>query len=232
MRHLTLIFISLLFISCAKTESENVQTSGIHSQFEVVKDADGDIECKATFQVGDGLGGTYLDLTGDDEVFCNGVRLRRNNIFGVVEYRAHVQRKDNNLYHFKFKRQGESYESIAELPGDVQFISPAPYERLRKDQPVDVQWYRNFDNEAAITVQHYQVLSYDSKQQKKSSSYTKYQRPEVGYITFDNVLDFEGTGQVDGRVTITRTRKGRQAPGLNGTTRGKVIDNNPFYFVD
>jgi hypothetical protein len=232
MKHLILILLSILFISCAKTESEFVQTSGIHTQFEVIKDADGDIECRATFQVGDGVGGTYLDLTGDDEVYCNGVKLRRSNLFGIVDYRANISANRNNSYHFKFKRDGESYESITELPADVTFISPNPYERVKKDEPLSVEWFRDMNNEAAITVQHYQVLSNDKNQQQKSSHYTKYQRPEVGYITFDNVLDFQGTGQVDGQVTITRTRKGRQAPGLNGVVRGKVIDKNSFYFVD
>lgn len=138
----TLILTSLAVLAlagCTSTHSDNVKTQGMSASFVVLgQDADQQVRARATFQVGS----TYIDLVGNDEVSCDGVKLARDaSIVGSVLYSALVPRKaPSEKYVFELKRNDGDYKSYGTAPALVQMTAPAEGTALKLSQPTTVQW--------------------------------------------------------------------------------------------
>ena len=57
-----------LVVGCAKVESEDVATSGVHADIRASADGSGSTQVRTTLRVGGATSNTFLDLAGDDKL--------------------------------------------------------------------------------------------------------------------------------------------------------------------
>jgi hypothetical protein len=130
---------ALALAGCTSTHSDNVKTQGMSASFVISgEDADQQVTARATFQVGS----TYVDLVGDDEVSCDGVKLGRDaSILGSISYTALVPRKaPSGQYVFELSRDDGDYESYGTAPALVHMTAPAEGTTVALSHPTTVKW--------------------------------------------------------------------------------------------
>lgn len=136
---LTILVTAWAAAGCTSTHSDNVKTQGMTATFLVEgQDADQQVSARAMFQVGS----TYVDLVGSDTIYCDGIKLGRDqSVVGSIAYIGLVPRKaPSDQYVFKFSRADGTYTSYGTAPALVSTTAPAEGATLKLSQPISVQW--------------------------------------------------------------------------------------------
>lgn len=200
--------------------------------FEVTQNSENNILCRAVFKAGDGgIGGTYLELTGDDEIFCNNIPLQKFELAGIVEYKANVGESSSNNYDFQFNREGESYTSHATIPPRPIISSPEQGVQLQKTEIVSILWDYHPGTNVDITLSYAQDYHNENGSHHKSGGIHRYQTPETGSQNISPTFEF-AAGDAYGEVQIKRYQTGSHDPSLNGRTEGSSITKTSFTFID
>ena len=226
---LSLISMALLLAGCPSTESENVSSEGIYAQY-VVEDNGSTVNVSAKFWVGDGPGGTILDLTGNDQVQVNGRTMAKNkDLFGVVTYTNTLPK--NEFYEFTFSREKDGdvdfYGASIQLPNAMQISSPKNGQRIRRGSSLNVRWRRSSNSEDQVKISI--TGSGDSADGPGTTSYVRSNSgiADDGFYTIPggdtNPSSIKGTiHNVRVEVTRYRTHNLREFDDLNGTIEART----------
>lgn len=229
MRILLLILSMVFLAACSKTESENVKTAGLYVSFHVEMDEYQTLHCFATFQVG-GSTGTYLELTGGDDVECNGVSMHKSDVLGMVTYSTNVPANANNTYSIRFTRPGEpDYVAVTYLPADFSITAPVAESTINKTQSFEARWSASTNSKDNMNVD----VSANTGGTSYYSSLTD--SPEHGLLRFDPIITdivAPPPGTWTSKITYTRYRYFSTPSGLDGSTRASRKKQNLIYFVD
>lgn len=198
-------------ISCSKTNSDNVKTSGIHATLSVEGNNQNSVTCKATLQVG-GSTGTYLDLTSGDTITCNGNSMSRSELLGIITYSATVPYQAGSTYTIVLTRTGEDpYSSSVVLPEAISNVSPSAAISQQKGSAISVSWTPSSN----ATEDSFSA----SLSATGVSAYLTDSPPEQGALGFGSTDTTPSPVSADsstGTMTYTRTRSGTMATGLSG----------------
>lgn len=117
------LFIGLLFnlSSCANTDSEDIKTSAFCARYSASSDGS-NATISASWQVGCGLGGSYIELSETDSVQVkinsgSYEDLSKSNIAGIISYSKTVSAGAGDTVTIRLVREEEgSYEATATIP--------------------------------------------------------------------------------------------------------------------
>lgn len=217
--------LALFSVACSKTTSDNVKTSGVYATYTVQAHGSDRVDCSVRFQVGGGTG-TSLELTGSDQVTCEGQPMTKSEAFGIVTYSASLPYIPNYNYRVEFTRPQEPvYTAQVSLPEPILNVSPSAPVTLKKGTPLTVTWTPSLDPQAEMTA----YLQYATGE-STHGRYRSDSAPENGVLEFNgeatsltpNVL-----GNWSGTLRITRRRQGQMPMGLAGAISGeqsRVVD--------
>jgi len=231
---ISFLLTSLLTSSCAKTLSENIETEGLYTIFEVVADDNHNTYCKAIFRVGDGgIGGAYVEPSSDDKVFCNGRRMYKTEFAGIIEYRASASFNENSEYVFEFTRPEEFHAASVYLPRSIEIISPMLNEQLELEQneAIEIQWFNDTNSSIDINLEVYDAYANSNGTHSSYRSVRQSQSPEVGVAYMSNSFNFEEINTTYGRINMTRTKVGHHPFSMSGTTSATIKTNRDISFI-
>lgn len=220
-------------LGCAKTQSENVKTSGIYVSYSLQGNSAGAASCSVTFQVGGGTG-TYLELSGGDSVTCNGQSMSKNEVLGIVTYTSSVSYSPGSTYTVRFQRPSEApYVSTVSLPDPIVVQSPAMHAAIKKGTVLPVQWVKSNTSLDRMSVR----LSFDivSAGVTNSHSFSKTDGPvETGFTSFTaaETSPVLSTGPWSAKVNWHRYRYGSMPSGLDGHITASQSTEVPVQLVD
>jgi len=148
--HLLTLFVvscTSVFVGCARTESENVTSRGIHADIQVSAGGNGTTEVEAQLTVGRGLGGTLLELSGSDRLLAhaNGITQQLVKDEGLLDiiYKTSFNFNDEST---QFRVELERSEavsapnSIVTLPLPPNITMPIPGETIVQGAELTVAW--------------------------------------------------------------------------------------------
>lgn len=215
--------ISVLLAGCAKTESENIKTSGFFAGYTVsVSSATPTTaSCSASFTVEEG--GTYIDLSDSDTVTCNGETMVKTVLGNIVSYsKSFSTVTPGATFTIVLTRSGESpYSASVTLPQAVVVTAPSSSFSQAKGAALDFSWTVSSDVGDAMYVTTERVTSGDTKCPYAASYLDS--APEAGSGTFGSsemALPTDGTtGACSMNVNFERSRTGTMPSGLNGRIR-------------
>ena len=137
-----IILVILVSSGCSSTTSDNVKTSGIYAIFTIQNKYGQDIvTAKASLQVG-GITGSYIELVGDDELYCDDKKLSTSKPgLGIIEYVAQLpKKKPGEKYVFKFKRKDEEHTIEVVQLKDLHITEPAQSQSFKISQDIKIKW--------------------------------------------------------------------------------------------
>lgn len=219
----SLVLVSAFAINCAKTDSDNIKTSGFYANLQVKSSASNPsvAVCSASFQVESG--GTFIDLSSGDVVTCNGQSMARSELLGIVSYTANLTATVGGTYTIVLTRSGESpYSASVTLPEAVVATSPANNYSGTKGTSLSFSWTSSSNSSDSMFVMASSVTSGDNKC-PTTAMFTD-SAPENGAGSFSaSEMSLPATG-VAGACAMTmtwqRTRLGSMPSGLKGTISG------------
>ncbi len=221
-RFLTLlVLVSILIQSCAKTNSDNIKTSGFYAEYSVSVDSSSPTvaKCVASFRVESG--GTFIDLTTGDTVTCNGQAMSRSEIAGMVSYTVNLTGTVGATYTVLLTRSGESpYSATVTLPDPITTISPVNGASASKGAGLSFSWTPSSNASDAMLVSTTSVTGGDTNC-PYSASYSN-PAPESGVGSFSAMQmalpTATGTaGACSLKVSWQRQRPGTMPSGLKGS---------------
>lgn len=156
MKRYSVVLLGLLAGCSESVESNDVRTSGIYPEFEVVADGGGDSEATARLKVGGNNSNTYLDLTGDDEltVTANSTERTMDEASGQ-RYRVAFEGDDGGTeFVFAFLRGDEDDDapmSKVELPEPFTMMVETA-NAVRGTDDVDLTWTEGGSGDIDLTI--------------------------------------------------------------------------------
>lgn len=127
----------ILLVGCAKTESDDILTSGIYAQISATALGDGTTTVSATLFVGNPINFNYVELAGDDQLIASHgtedqVMVERE-LFNTVAHEATLQGDaEGDAFEVAFVRtiDAGAPRSVATLPAPFMLVSrPATVSR-------------------------------------------------------------------------------------------------------
>lgn len=218
-RVLSIFSISIYMLSCSKTESSNIKTSGLYASYQIVGNNQNSVNCSVSFQVG-GYTGTYVSLENGDNVTCDGNSMIKSELFGIITYSATVSYRPSGSYVVTLSRPGESdYNSTVTLPTDISGYSPSSSTVVSKGNPVTITWslstnsYESMDATFSYTVAN-QSFSY-----RQSDTYPE--NGTLGFSSSETQVNPAVSGTWTGNLKYSRYLDGVMADGLEGRIRAQ-----------
>jgi len=218
----SIVLLTGLIAACSTTKSDNVDTDGIYAVF-AVSESGASARGDATFYVG-GSTGTVLQLSAGDSVTCNGNAMSENqDLFGkYYYYGACGSLTAGASYTFVFTRNGdngtETYTSTVVLPAAVSVSSPSNGASFTRGQTIPVNWTAGSDT-VEVSISGSGTSASGSGSTTYSRSYGSL--PDNGAYTIlgaDTDPDDTISGVIsNGIITVSRTRSGSMASGLDGS---------------
>jgi hypothetical protein len=212
-------FISISVMSCSNTPSDNVKTDGFYVTYKITGNNVNTATCKVTFQVG-GATGTYLDLSSNDVVTCDGQSMSRSEFAGIITYSVNVAYQVGKTYNVVLTRSGEDpYNASVTLPEAITGYSPSVPTTYQKGSSIAPTWTPSSNGADAMSVS----LSYSSTNGSRLSGKTD-SAPENGNGVVFDASDTQMTpavpGPWSGTITFTRNRTGNVGT-LSGSIRAE-----------
>lgn len=148
MKQLLPVTLFVLLAGCSSTSSENVDSEGIHADFEIHADSSGQTFVYAELEVGDGLGATSLRVTGGDRllVTANGIErtmTQDRDVLGRFRYEATFAFDDGGtLFTVAFMRDNDrsAPNSTATLPDGFVVQAPANSPTYGRNDDIAIAW--------------------------------------------------------------------------------------------
>jgi hypothetical protein len=220
--------LALVGTACEKVESEDVNTSGIYANIQVVANGDGQSQVIATLKVGGDTSNVFIDMSGDDKLEAtsgeeNKELAKDNEVGNIVRYKASFdgdeEDKDFKVAFIRTVDDGAP-ESTVTLPAPFGITSPdADTSFSRENDDLVIEW-ENAGTEDAMHI---------SANGDCVKLYTKAIDGDPGTHTIEKTVidpkDEQETVNCPVTVTITRTRGGTldTAYGEGGVISGQVV---------
>jgi hypothetical protein len=145
-KHIGLLgLLALGFVACDDdtVESEDIRTSGIYAEFEVVATGNGKATVEAELRVG-GDGGTHVVLTGDDKLVCSADDTQKTLSKNGDVYKATFTGDAGGTeFTFALKRSSDNEDapdSVVTLPDPFTIVGPETDEVSRTNGELTVTW--------------------------------------------------------------------------------------------
>lgn len=152
----------------------------------------------------------------------------KQDLLGVIEYRADVAYDPSATYEFEFLRPGEHYFSYTSIPSKPHITFPANGSVIAKDNALTITWDAVAGTSTSIDLSYSQNQTHEGMVRVKTGTITKHQSPEIGSVSITPSFEF-GVGDAQGSVSITRFINGNHDSILKGTTRG--VHNSKVNFI-
>jgi hypothetical protein len=217
------VMAALIGIGCAKTESENIKTSGFYANYNInVSSATPTtLSCEAYFTVE--ANGTYIDLSDSDTVTCNGQAMSKSVIGNIVTYSTNLTATVGGTYTIVLTRSGESpYSATVTLPEAVAGTTPADGSNTHaKGSQLNYTWTPSSNSADTMYMSTSRTTNGDLK--CPDAALQTESSPEDGAGSFSASQMALPTGGTAGAcsmgLTWRRTRTGTMPSGLNGYFR-------------
>jgi hypothetical protein len=232
MRMIFFLIFLLSLVSCSQEDSAYVQTEGINARFEVIADTNNNTICKAVFRVGNGgIGGTYLELSGGDAVYCNGNKMYKREFLGAIEYRANVNYLPGMDYVFEFRRPEETHYANVRMPSAPVITSPSNYQYLAKNQMVQIRWQQEHSSKVWVSLASKEQYVHQNGIDYRNRTIGQSQSPEIGQMNLMPNFNFYA-GNINSFVIVERTKYGSTPSALDGSISAKNSSRVDFTFID
>ena len=215
-RHIFLL--GLIFVlGCGGDVEKKVDTAHMVSDFAATRNKNSVI-CSAAFHE-NSRAGAFLELTGGDQVWCQGNMMVKKQDAKTIWYETEVALEQNEQYTLSFRRPGEKpYLALVSLPSAVKILKPHQGEKLEKGRDITIEvtpGEKNLDttvlhfnkNEDGVIEPHSDKTAGDVTSHKIDRSHT----------------NTKGSGAV-AEIIIKRMRAGTQPTALTGNTWGFSVD--------
>ena len=149
LNRITPLILLAVLSGCSNTSSENVNSEGIHADFDILADGSGQTFVYAELEVGAGLaGGTSLEVKGGDRltVMANGIErsmTEDRSVFGRFRYEASFDFDDGGtMFTVAFLRdKGRSApDSTVTLPEGFVIQAPVGSPTYGQNDDIAIQW--------------------------------------------------------------------------------------------
>lgn len=216
---------------CAKSDSAAIATSEIVASYEV-RGESGRLQCIATFQVG-GVFGTYLELSGDDRVYCgDGARrvpLRKVvSPLNTVHYEGgeELAYQVGHKYTLELERGRQTLTSEATLPAEMNLTAPTPRASHEKGDPLKVEWLSASGSEVQVRLAW--------KRDSRSGAASHQGADDGQHIFTRSETETDGAfGDVEAELEVSRVLAGSLDPKFkNGQIVGKQRARVSFTLID
>lgn len=233
-----------LFSGCSSTTSDNVATDGINADIDVFANGSGSTFVDAELEVGDGLGGTSLQLVAGDRltVTANGIQKTMTedaSIIGRFRYEASFDFDDaGTMFTVSFSRNKgtNAPNSNVTLPEGFVVQSPQSNDVFSQADDVPIQWTPNGttitpDIDVSLSCTTTAGISFTASQDVATSGDTGVASLPVASVIPIGTLDT--TRLCEGEVHFSRWRRGNLDPayGEGGDITAEHIERAQF-FVD
>jgi hypothetical protein len=223
-----------VFSGCSKTDSVNIKTEGIYTVSSVTSDGTQTV-CESTLKVG-GYAGTFVELSEQDTLQCNGVPMTKKGSGNVVWSHAVVPTIPRSSYVIKFVRANDTSSAEVMLPTAISKLEILGGPNQKIGAPISAKWEATTDSNEKTTA----VLSLkEMKEKTYSSTELASGTPDAGTVTFDSsqtVVRSYGTstapaadlpGPYEGKVEVQRTFSGTVSGLWKGMIEGKQKSSLP-----
>lgn len=229
---------------CSSTTSDNVTTEGINADIDVFANGSGSTFVDAELEVGDGLGGTSLELVAGDSltVTANGIQKTMTedaSIIGRFRYEASFDFDDaGTMFTVSFSRNNgtNAPNSNVTLPAGFVVQSPQSNDVFSQADDVPIQWTPNGttitpDIDVSLSCTTMGGIVFTASQDVATSGDTGVASLPVASVIPIGTLDT--TRLCEGEVHFSRWRRGNLDPayGEGGDITAEHIERAQF-FVD
>lgn len=229
---------------CSSTTSDNVTTEGINADIDVFANGSGSTFVDAELEVGDGLGGTSLELVAGDSltVTANGIQKTMTedaSIIGRFRYEASFDFDDaGTMFTVSFSRNNgtNAPNSNVTLPAGFVVQSPQSNDVFNQADDVPIQWTPNGttitpDIDVSLSCTTMGGIVFTASQDVATSGDTGVASLPVASVIPIGTLDT--TRLCEGEVHFSRWRRGNLDPayGEGGDITAEHIERAQF-FVD
>ena len=233
-----------LLSGCSSTTSDNVTTEGINADIDVFANGSGSTFVDAELEVGDGLGGTSLQLVAGDRltVTANGIQKTMTedaSIIGRFRYEASFDFDDaGTMFTVSFSRNNgkNAPNSNVTLPEGFVVQSPQSNDVFSQADDVPIQWTPNGttitpDIDVSLSCTTTGGVVFTASQDVATSGDTGVASLPIASVIPIGTLDT--TRLCEGEVHFSRWRRGNLDPayGEGGDITAEHIERAQF-FVD
>jgi len=235
---------AVLLSGCSSTTSDNVTTEGINADIDVFANGSGRTFVDAELEVGDGLGGTSLQLVAGDRltVTANGIQKTMTedaSIIGRFRYEASFDFDDaGTMFTVSFSRNNgvNAPNSNVTLPEGFVVQSPQGNDVFSQADDVPIQWTPNGttitpDIDVSLSCTTTGGVVFTASQDVATSGDTGVASLPIASVIPIGTLDT--TRLCEGEVHFSRWRRGNLDPayGEGGDITAEHIERAQF-FVD
>jgi len=235
---------AVLISGCSSTTSDNVTTEGINADIDVFANGSGRTFVDAELEVGDGLGGTSLQLVAGDRltVTANGIQKTMTedaSIIGRFRYEASFDFDDaGTMFTVSFSRNNgvNAPNSNVTLPEGFVVQSPQGNDVFSQADDVPIQWTPNGttitpDIDVSLSCTTTGGVVFTASQDVATSGDTGVASLPIASVIPIGTLDT--TRLCEGEVHFSRWRRGNLDPayGEGGDITAEHIERAQF-FVD
>jgi len=235
---------AVLLSGCSSTTSDNVTTEGINADIDVFANGSGRTFVDAELEVGDGLGGTSLQLVAGDRltVTANGIQKTMTedaSIIGRFRYEASFDFDDaGTMFTVSFSRNNgvNAPNSNVTLPEGFVVQSPQGNDVFSQADDVPLQWTPNGttitpDIDVSLSCTTTGGVVFTASQDVATSGDTGVASLPIASVIPIGTLDT--TRLCEGEVHFSRWRRGNLDPayGEGGDITAEHIERAQF-FVD
>jgi len=235
---------AVLISGCSSTTSDNVTTEGINADIDVFANGSGRTFVDAELEVGDGLGGTSLQLVAGDRltVTANGIQKTMTedaSIIGRFRYEASFDFDDaGTMFTVSFSRNNgvNAPNSNVTLPEGFVVQSPQGNDVFSQADDVPLQWTPNGttitpDIDVSLSCTTTGGVVFTASQDVATSGDTGVASLPIASVIPIGTLDT--TRLCEGEVHFSRWRRGNLDPayGEGGDITAEHIERAQF-FVD
>ncbi|WP_455220389.1 hypothetical protein [Kaarinaea lacus] len=223
---------SSILTGCARTESENITSHGIHADIQVSAGGNGTTEVEAQLTVGRGVGGTLLELSGGDRLLAhaNGItqQMVKDEDLLAITYKTSFNFNDaDTQFRVEFDRSEEvsAPNSVVTLPLPPNITMPVQGETILQGADLTVAWEPAFTADSIrlrflTTCQGSNGARYSHEINKYPGDTGSYRINTVAFVSAEPDL-LGDTTQCDLDVTVYRERGGSIDP--NYGEGGRII---------
>ena len=236
------MFATVALCGCSSTTSDNVATEGINADIDVFANGSGRTFVDVELEVGDGLGGTSLELVAGDQltVTANGIQKTMTedaSIIGRFRYEATFDFDDAGTeFTVSFSRNNgvNAPNSNVSLPEGFIVQSPLNNDVFSQAQDIPIQWTPNGttitpDIDVSLSCSTTSGVMFTATQNVTLSGDTGVASLPVASVIPFGTLD--ETRLCEGEVRFSRWRRGNLDPnyGEGGDITAEHIERAQFF---
>lgn len=241
-RPVYIMFATVALCGCSNTTSDNVATAGINADIDVFANGSGRTFVDVELEVGDGLGGTSLELVAGDQltVTANGIQKTMTedvSIIGRFRYEAAFDFDDAGTeFTVSFSRDNgvNAPNSNVSLPEGFIVQSPLNNDVFSQAQDIPIQWMPNGttitpDIDVSLSCSTTSGVIFTATQNVTLSGDTGVASLPVASVIPFGTLD--ETRLCEGEVHFSRWRRGNLDPnyGEGGNITAEHIERAQFF---